>query len=210
MKKFRKEYNDKKIRYYHCGEYGEATQDNDFIARPHYHAIIFNHDFKDKVLYTVSNGHNIYNSDCLDNIWSKGFANIGTVTFESAAYCARYILKKVNGARSAEHYTRTDYTTGQILHMEPEYTTMSRRPGIGIGWLEKYHEDIFRDDFIIHGEGLIIKPPKYYDSFNPNLEMTKKIRKEKMSKHKKDLTPKRLIARETVKLAQLSKLKRGI
>ncbi len=210
MKRYRKKYNDRKIRYYHCGEYGEATEENDYIARPHYHAIIFNHTFKDQVLHTISNGHNVYTSNTLSDIWNKGFAYIGTVTFESAAYCARYILKKVNGTNAKEHYTRTDYTTGEILHMEPEYTTMSRRPGIGLGWLDKYKEDIQRDDFIVGPEGLILKPPKYYDTFHPDIQKIKEIRKEKLSKHKKDLTPERLATREYIQLRKLERLTRGL
>ncbi len=119
-------------------------------------------------------------------------------------------MKKVNGNKAEDHYTRTDYSTGEIIKLQPEYTTMSRRPGLGIGWLEKYHEDVFRDDFIIHGDGLIIKPPKYYDSFNEDIEKTKETRREKLSKHKKDLTPERLKTREQCKIAQISRLSRGL
>lgn len=215
MKRFRKEYNDKKIRYYHCGEYGKATPDNDFIARPHYHAIIFNHDFKDKIHHSTRNGNNLYTSIKLGDIWNKGFASIGTVTFESAAYCARYILKKVNGKNAKEHYTRTDYTTGEIINLQPEYTTMSRGAregigGIGKGWLDKFRDDVFRDDFIVSSGGLIIKPPKYYDTFNPDIKQTKETRIEKMSKNKKDLTPERLHDREVCQLAKIKQLTREL
>ncbi len=34
-----------KFRYLQCGEYGEPTEDNDYIARPHYHAICYGIDF---------------------------------------------------------------------------------------------------------------------------------------------------------------------
>ncbi len=214
MKRMRKKYNDKEIRYYHCGEYGEATPENDYIARPHYHAIIFNHECKDKVLYTISNGNNIYSSNSLDDLWTKGKSYIGNVTFESAAYCARYILKKVNGKNAEEHYTRTDYTTGEVLHLEPEYTTMSRgaregKGGIGKGWLDKYKEDIFRDDFIIR-EGIKLRPPKYYDSFHPDILKVKEERKKQLSKHKEDLTPERLATREYIQLRKLERLPRNL
>ncbi len=213
MKRFRKAY-DKEIRYYHCGEYGEATEDNDFVARPHYHAIIFNHEFKDKILHKVSNGHNIYISPTLDDLWTKGFAYIGTVTFESAAYVARYIMKKVNGKQAEEHYQRTDHMTGEVINLQPEYTTMSRgarkgKGGLGKQWLDKFKDDVFRDDFIVGPGGLIIKPPKYYDTFNPDIEETKEKRKEEMSKHKKDLTPERLATREQCKIAQIKTLARN-
>ena len=42
MKRLRWHNKEKKIRYFHVGEYGEQ------LSRPHYHALIFNHDFDDK------------------------------------------------------------------------------------------------------------------------------------------------------------------
>jgi hypothetical protein len=43
MKRLRKKYSHKKLSFYHCGEYGEKQ------GRPHYHAIIFNHQFSDLI-----------------------------------------------------------------------------------------------------------------------------------------------------------------
>ncbi len=83
MKKLRKT-TDNKIRYYHCGEYGENLQ------RPHYHACLFGHDFADKEFFQNSNGNDLYISKQLDKTWNKGFATIGNMTFETAAYTARY------------------------------------------------------------------------------------------------------------------------
>ena len=220
IKRLRKDNEAIQIRYYHCGEYGQATPDNDFIARPHYHTLLFNYKPKDLVHHNTENGFDTYNSDYLDNIWGKGNTIVGDVTFQSAAYCARYIMKKVNGAAQEEHYIRTDFTTGEIIKIQPEYNTMSRgrkgigKGGIGADWLHLYKEDVFRDDFIIH-EGNRMFPPKYYDRVleieDPQkYEINKKIRQEKLSKHKKDLTPERLHTREVVKLAQISNLKRSI
>lgn len=90
MKKLRKKYG-AGIRFFHCGEYGEK------FRRPHYHALIFNHDFDDKILWSKNRGSPLYISESLDSLWEFGFATIGDVTFESAAYVARYITKKVNG-----------------------------------------------------------------------------------------------------------------
>jgi len=41
-KRLRKARPDDKVRYFHCGEYGEQLQ------RPHYHALVFNVDFPDR------------------------------------------------------------------------------------------------------------------------------------------------------------------
>ncbi len=214
MKKLRKKYPEKKIRYYQCGEYGEATQENDFIARPHYHACIFNHDFDDRVLYREVEGIRLYESECLNNIWERGFCTVGDVTLESAAYCARYIMKKINGNRKQSHYETTDETTGEIIDLEPEYNTMSRRPGIGKDWYGLYSTDVFPKDFVT-SKGKKHKPPKYYDSlyelYNPlEFEKIKAERKRQIELNEKDSTPKRLADREEVKLAQISKLTRQL
>lgn len=156
MKRLRKKYGDG-IRFFHCGEYGDKG------GRPHYHACIFNHDFKDKKLWKESRGNNLYVSEELEKLWPYGFCTIGDVNFESAAYVARYIMKKVNGEQQLEHYNEIDWETGEVLKSKkPEYITMSRRPGIAMGWLEKFKGDVYPKDFItINGKKM--KPPKYYD-----------------------------------------------
>ena len=152
MKRLRKQFGSN-IRYYHCGEYGEK------FRRPHYHACIFNFDFPDKKIFKISNGHNLYTSVILSEIWPYGFSLIGDVTFQSAAYVARYIMKKVTGDLAKDHYEYIDPDTGEIINLKPEYTTMSRRPGLGKGWFEKYKSDVYPDDFVILN-GKKMKPPK--------------------------------------------------
>mgnify|MGYP000188139432 FL=1 len=128
MKRLRKSLQDKRVRYFHCGEYGDHT------GRPHYHALLFGHDFPDKTHWAIRNGNPTWRSQELERLWPFGHSEIGTVTFESAAYCARYITKKVTGHAAREHYEMVDKHTGELGRREPEYTTMSRRPGIGKGW----------------------------------------------------------------------------
>jgi len=155
MKRLRKKYNKKKIRYYQCGEYGEN------FGRPHYHAIIFNHSFPD--MEKVRGKHkDLYTSEILKKIWGKGHVSIGTVNFETAAYVANYVQKKINGKNKQEHYELVDYDTGEIVERQQEYATMSRRPGIAGDWLAKYQDDVYPSDFItINGKKM--KPPKAYD-----------------------------------------------
>lgn len=146
MKRLKKAYGGKSLRFYHCGEYGETTH------RPHYHAIIFNHDFRDKTyLKETETGSKLYISSTLDRIWTHGDCYIGSVTFESAAYCGRYVMKKLTGARKSEYGSRV-----------PEYSTMSRRPGIGSPWLAKWKRDCYPNDFCIMN-GRKIRVPKAYD-----------------------------------------------
>lgn len=201
MKRFRKKITPTKIKYFHCGEYGDKLQ------RPHYHACIFGYDFPDRKLYTVRNETRLYTSETLQALWPQGFSTIGDVTFESAAYVARYCVKKVTGQQAEEHYTRVDETTGEIHFLEPEYATMSRggRNGKGIGhtWFETYETDVFpSDECIVRGKKT--KPPRYYEKIyqheHPEEYEKLKLKREKKQKEmKKDNTPRRLKDREKVK-----------
>ncbi len=141
MKRLRKKFQGRRIRYYQCGEYGDQ------LDRPHYHACLFNFEFSDKELFKESNGSFLFVSKVLDKLWPYGFSTIGELTFESAAYCARYVTKKVTGVRAHDHYLRWD-DDGLAFWLAPEYNTMSRRPGIGRDWYEKYKTDVFPSDEI--------------------------------------------------------------
>ncbi len=150
------------IRYFHCGEYGEKFQ------RPHHHACLFNIDFNDKVLWSSRKGVDLYHSDTLDEIWGHGMCTIGEVNYASAAYVARYITKKINGLHAASHYYRVDEETGEQYYLEPEYITMSRRPGIGARWFNRFGKsDVYAKDFVTVN-GKKFKPPKYYDTLYDN------------------------------------------
>ena len=196
------------IRYYHCGEYGDEN------LRPHYHALLFNYDFPDKQLYSVKDGNNLYTSELLNEIWGKGFCIIGAVTFESAAYTARYIMKKITGPEAEEHYTRVNPNTGEIFQVAPEYTTMSRRPGIGRKWFEKYKNDCYSMDGITV-RGVKTKVPKAYDVWNSDIDKDQmdniqdKRRKEAFKK-REDNTIERLEVKEKVKKSQIQSLQRNI
>lgn len=205
MKRLRKNTG-AKIRYYHCGEYGEKNK------RPHYHSILFGYDFKDKEPWKKINGQQLYTSEFLSRTWGKGFVTIGNVTFESAAYVARYIMKKVNNelAEKTLHYFDIDFDTGEAKPLLPEYTTMSRRPGIGHDWYQKFKTDVFPSDQVIV-KGKAIKPPKYYlDIYQREEPGNHSNIKRKRLRHAQanadDQTAERLFVRETVKKASLAHL----
>ena len=208
MKRLRKSVGHK-IRFFHCGEYGESTR------RPHYHAIIFGHDFKDKQLHKTINENNLYTSNTLNKLWPLGHALIGDVTFESAAYVARYCTKKITGAKALEHYTDIDYSTGEIINeRKPEYTTMSRRPGIGKAWLEKFRDDIFPDDFVVLA-GKKLRPPNYYlnqyEVTNPEEHQKIKAKRKRAGElNKSENTWMRLRVREEIQNYKYNKLIRNL
>lgn len=210
-----KEHHEKyQIRFFHCGEYGDHN------GRPHYHALLFNFDFEDKELFKIDKGIRYYISQSLQELWPYGFCLIGDVTFESAAYVARYIMKKATG-ELAEYRYNINTETGEYLpdseKLKPEYITMSRRPGIGKKWFDKYHSDVYPKDFItINGKK--VKPPKYYDKLYENkepldMDNIKEQRQMDLMKRliisQEEFEAKRLGQKEAHKLLQIKSLQRN-
>lgn len=210
MKRFRKAAG-KKLRFFHCGEYGETG------GRPHYHACIFGFDVpRGKLIRVNRHGDELYSSPMLEKLWKKGHSSVGEVTFESAAYVARYITKKVTGKDALEHYNVID-PYGEILEeRRPEYVTMSRRPGIAKGWFDKFKGDVFPDDFVVlkKKKGPVrCKPPRFYNSQYELLypEEYSKIRGRRTreaKRHEHNNSPDRRLVREECHLRRAALLAR--
>ena len=161
MREYRRKIEPVKIRFFGCGEYGEA------FSRPHYHVAIFGHRFENLQMlraqqrrsfgrkhFKVGYDNDLYKSSDLEKIWGKGFCTIGDLTFESAGYVARYVTKKITGKTANDHYKER----------KPEFALMSRNPGIGNKWIEKYIHDVYpKDYFTINGNKC--RPPRYYDTY---------------------------------------------
>lgn len=195
------------IRFYGCGEYGDINK------RPHYHIVIFNYSPQDKRFYKhAKRGEPLFNSASLSALWGMGFVVIGDVTFDSAAYVARYVMKKLNNA----HLHKYDVVdgNGEIFRRLPEFALMSRRPGIGLGWYKKYGTETYAHDSVIVN-GRPVRPPRYYDGKyeldNPSgLQRLKKIRKRKAAlQFKENLIDRRRVRERVVEL-NLKTLKRSV
>ena len=159
-----------KIRFFVCGEYGDE------FGRPHFHAAIFNYDFPDKYYWSTSNDFPLYRSPLLEELWedpddgiSFGHSYIGSLTFDSAAYIARYCVKKRTGAIAPEYYRRLhiDEDTGELLDVfdaQPEFSHQSTKPGIGYEWFRKYHKsDLYTKDYCrVNGSKIVV--PRFYDN----------------------------------------------
>lgn len=149
------------IRYFLAGEYGDRT------LRPHYHAIMLNCPLPDiRQIGRNKLGMPLYTSDLMTETWGFGHVTIGRMTWQTAAYVARYTLKKVNG-QSDEAY--------ELLGLEPEYTVMSRMPGIGREYFSNHFDEIYRDDEIIlpaisKDKPNVQRPPKYFDKIFKDIE----------------------------------------
>lgn len=205
MKRLRRKYEPKTIRYFHCGEYGEQ------LKRPHYHALLFNHDFDDKELWSQREGINTYRSSELEKLWPFGFSTVGQLTWETAAYCSRYVMKKMTGDN--EHYF-VQLTEEMEVELEPEYVTMSLKPAIGRTWYETYKRDCYPSDFITH-RGKKFRVPKYYDKLYAEEEPEKweavrSLRERKAEKWTHENSAKRLAAREQCTFARMAHLSRPL
>lgn len=173
FKRLRKRFPGTTIRYFGCGEYGPDT------FRPHYHLIIFGIDFsEDRVFYRKSQTGNVmYTSPTLDAVWSfppesegshtplmstnAGIATIQDVTWETCAYTARYVTKKFKDERIGEN----GYNFYETFNIEPPFSVMSRRPGIGRPYYDD-HGEIYDSSYInvsTPNGGLKFAPPKYFD-----------------------------------------------
>lgn len=193
------------FRFFHCGEYGDLNR------RPHYHAILFGVDFADKVAWSRGeSGEVSYTSQTLSDLWGLGFSTVGSFSFESAAYVARYVVKKITGDMAASHYRVIDPDTGECVQLLPEYTTMSLKPGIGARWYSSYRSDVYPSGIVtIRGRGKM-NSPRYYDKLyrKDNREAWEELRAERLRAEHKDRSPDRLAVREKVAVAQASLFKR--
>lgn len=146
---YRIHYGITNIRFFGCGEYGSTS------FRKHFHLLVFNMPIDDLKIYKRDRGFAYYNSKTIESIWKNGYCVIGDCTWESAAYVARYVVKKKKGKDSKEFYEK--------LGIEPEFVLMSRKPGIGAQYLELYKDKIYKNDEIILPNGNCVKPPHYFD-----------------------------------------------
>lgn len=198
----------KRLSFFLCGEYGEQ------LSRPHYHALLFGFDFGDKRFFKRGpDGSNLFTSTLLEELWPYGFASVGALTFESAAYCARYALKKVTGPGAASHYERVDITTGLCFSLVPEFVRMSLRPAIAKRWFQKFHSDVFPSDQVV-ARGHAMKPPRYYEKLMEStgdpgiLDVIKRKRMMGVYLRPGEGSPRRLAVKHEVKQAAVKLFKR--
>lgn len=206
-KKLRYYYSGVKIRYYYVGEYGDPKK----TRRPHYHAILFNLDFEDKSYWKTVKDHKYYTSKKLNEIWGKGFVVIGNVTFESAAYTARYVTKKINGKNAKDHYSVIDRGTGEVYQLTPEFSRCSTARGIGYEYYRKWKSDMYpSDECVVRGH--VCKPPKYYDRIleqeDPELYLRVKAQRKLDRDKVPDLLFRHLQAKELHMRQRMSRLVR--
>lgn len=183
MKRLRRRFEDCQIRFYLIGEYGPTTK------RAHYHAIIFGLP----ELELIPSGKNAlgqryYTSSDIQKCWSPpegssigddgmfqgcqrracpssdrdleifGHISVEPATYNTCAYTARYCTKKLLGD-SALYY--------EMMNIEPPFSLMSRKPGLGFQYYAEHKDQIYEYDEIIlslKDRGKKCPPPKYFNA----------------------------------------------
>lgn len=147
------------FRYVACGEYGELRR------RPHFHVALFGLDFRaDRLLRGQGiQGDELFESATLGSVWTQGNHMIGALTFESAAYIARYITKRISGSGASPLPLACDPATVELVMPNPEFLLCSRRPGIGDAWFKKhFRSDVFPHGRVITAQGTPAPVPRFY------------------------------------------------
>lgn len=214
-------FNHTGIRFYACGEYGTEG------GRPHFHILAFNlPPLPDmKYWFTTDQHEKIYHSKILqEEIWhKKGICSIGELTWNSAAYVARYVMKKQKGTTAG----LVDLCGNLVTGLEPEFTRMSRMPGIAKKYYDENKHQFYETDEIVisvRGKVRTIKPPRYFDKMydldcedpfkmveirENRSENAKRAMKDQL-KHTTLNQNDYLAVKERNKIAQIKALKRGL
>lgn len=205
LKRLRARFPSSRFRYYACGEYGEL------YSRPHFHVCLFGFDFPDKFAWSrAESGYQLYKSELLDKIWGHGHCTIGAFTFETAAYCSRYVTKKLVDFDDAKapKLAILDPDTGELFFRTKEFSRMSRRPAIGLNWYRKFKSDVYPDGQVVIN-GVKARAPRFYDKMfragdaGAYMKLSL-LRKELGVKEFSELSDERLNSREIVAKARSS------
>lgn len=197
-----------RFRYFYCGEYGESW------GRPHYHLLVFglNFDQDRRYLFQTPAGSRLYRSPALEKLWPLGHATVGELNFESAAYTARYVMKKLTGDGERDNYQVIDPDTGEVIEKRKEFCRMSRRPGIGKPWFDRYYKDAYPEGKVVV-RGHLANTPRYYDVKYKEIEQLKYEEMQygrylEQQLHAQHSTDERLRVREEVTEAKIGQLRR--
>lgn len=193
-----------KIRFFGVGEYGEK------LSRPHFHVCLFNYWPHDSKRWDDQS----HKSDYLEKIWGRGMVDVRQLTWQRAVYLGKYSLKKVGGEMAKEHYTKLDPATGSMVELQPEFALMSRKPGVGNDWYNRYVSDYLPcDNVVIDGQKRRV--PKYYwrkfqETDPDTAEVVKATRKQLMEVHADNNTDARLKIREQVAVLKAQAIQRKL
>lgn len=143
--------NNRKFKYYHCGEYGDKNK------RPHYHVILYGFDAFNKkdreIVYESWNKCESFFFDPLPRDFLTSKSSIGKgmlpVCREDIAYTAGYVQKKLTGELGKKEYG----------NKRVPYSTCSQ--GLGLQFAEANAERL-RENKYTYLNGKRIGVPRYF------------------------------------------------
>lgn len=147
-------YGKQNIRFFGCGEYGGKT------FRPHYHLIVYGLQLSPRTSsdwQKPMKGYSVWQSKYLEDIWKYGHVIVGHCTYETCGYVARYMLKKQKG-NDGDFYKKNN--------IEPPFSRMSLKPGLGMKYYEEHKREMLESDEIYistEKRGIKSKPPRFFD-----------------------------------------------
>lgn len=141
----------RKFRYYHCGEYGDRKK------RPHYHVILYGFDSFDKedreIVYESWHKCESFFFDQLPRNYMKSKSPVGKgmlpVCREDIAYTAGYVQKKLTGELGKKEYG----------NKRPPYSTCSQGIGLDIAMA---NSERLKDNKFTFLNGKRIGVPRYF------------------------------------------------
>lgn len=141
------------LRRFGNAEYGTQT------LRAHYHAIVFGLALNDLKRWKKNErGEQMWTSAFLERAWGKGRVVVGQVTPDSVAYVAGYTVRDKEAKRVP--YGVLEPHTGEIVERVPPFRYMSRRPGVGSAFLDKFLPQFQHDYCVLNGRK--VPTPQYY------------------------------------------------
>lgn len=162
------------VRFFVVGEYGGKS------SRPHWHVVLFNLSVPDMRWWSSRRGR-VGQSELLTELWGHGYVEASRLNARRAAYVAGYVHKKAKRKAAADV---VDYSTGEVFERRPEFRQMSRDPGIGSWWYERFGSDLFPLDAAVV-DGRRHKVPRYYwDKFRrtASAEVVEAIRQKRIER----------------------------
>lgn len=186
------------FRYLMCGEYGEQN------LRPHYHALLFGLSVPDAHHFGVRRGYPIFRSERLTKLWGLGHVELGTVTAESARYCATYVLKDARPPEVLDEFT------GELVQLTRPYGRMSLRPGLGDAWIRRYYPEVFAHGVCYANDKQFVIPKRFkhiLEDIDPQAFEQLKCTAIAKAQSRHDNSADRLAVREQVALSNRARYK---
>lgn len=155
MKRARHEFQSpsQPFKYFACGEYGDKN------LRPHFHFASYSFRISDLRPLPNSKNGQYFISESLRDCWQYGHVVVAPLEWQSAAYIARYVTKKMHGG-NMRYLDTFDPLTGEVDVYNHERASQSK--GLGKSFYHQHFDEIWANDGCLFNRKYMVKPPRYY------------------------------------------------